>query len=171
MSSVDRRVFLRDLSTGGIAIFAGCTGRAGRTRDDRPVDSIEIRVIESVRTEGNPIRVSNGGTSETDPETILRTAISNRTNCIEDEIPISAHNSGLLVTTESIVKSLQGNTLFPSLAHRQLKQVTPRSIITTPSQTTTAEETPVYIKAILRHGESGGTIPRMRSDCQEITST
>ena len=165
MIPVDRRAFLRNVSAGGIAIFAGCTGRTGRTPDERPVDSREIKVTDPVRTEGDPIRVSSEGISETDPETILRTAISNRMNCIEGEIPISAYNSGQLITTESIVKSIEGNILFPSPVQRELKEVTPRSIIVASSQNTTTEETPVYIKAILRYGKNEENIPSLKSDC------
>ena len=165
MNPTGRRTFLCSLSATGVAIFAGCTSRAGGTRDDRPVESRKIRVIEPVRTEGDPIRVSSERISETDPETVLRTAISNRMNCIEGEIPISAYNSGQLITTESIVKSIEGNILFPSPVQRELKEVTPRSIIVTSSQNMTTEETPVYIKAILRYGKNEENIPSLKSDC------
>jgi len=86
-------------------------------------------------------------------------------NCIEGEIPISAYNSGQLITTESIVKSIEGNILFPSPVQRELKEVTPRSIIVTSSQNMTTEETPVYIKAILRYGKNEENIPSLKSDC------
>ena len=165
MNSPSRRTFLCSLSATGVAIFAGCTGRTGRTPDERPVDSREIKVTDPVRTEGDPVRVSSEGISETDPETILRTTISNRMNCIEGEIPISAYNSGQLIMTESIVKSMEGNILFPSPVHRELKEVAPRFMIVTSSQNMTTEETPVYIKAILRYGRNEENILSLKSDC------
>ena len=165
VNSLGRRTFLCSLSATGVAIFAGCTGRTDRTPEKRPVDSREIKVTDPVRTEGDPVYVSSEGVSETDTETILRTAISNRMNCIEGEIPISAYDSGELITTESIVKSIEGNILFPSPVQRELKEVTPRSIIVTSSQNMTTEETPVYIKSILRYGKNEENIPRRRSDC------
>jgi hypothetical protein len=109
-----------------------------------------------------------GNTSLDDIEQELRRTVSNRTDCIVEKIPIQPYDSGILVTTRTIVPSIDNADIeFPSPSYDLLKKVAPSSIIVTSASDSpdTEDEYPVYIKAILQKEEREEIIPRMSDSC------
>lgn len=168
MTTADRRTFLRTLSAVTLACFGGCAGRAHRPESARPVESVPVRTTEPVRTEGDPVRGTRTESTERDPIAVLRSTVSTRSDCFAEEIPVQTHNAGLLITTRTVVKSLErADVAFPSPSYERLKRVAPRSLfLASRGEThTTTEETPVFIEAVLRNGDSERIVPSMDEDC------
>lgn len=168
MPSQGRRPFLRHLSASMIPLLGGCSLLASDTPPDRATETEINRELDPVPTEGELYQVSQSEFQSRDPKEILRTAISNRSNCIRGEIPAESYNSGLLVTTKTVVESGgHQNVAFPSQAYRHLKQVTPRVISVSSSKGTPTrlDEIEVFIRAILRQDEKEDSIPSMAKDC------
>ena len=172
MDSQNRRSIIQKFSALVAVSSGGCLGGTTPASTDLPAESNPVRTIGPTRTEGSLIEVSMEDTSLDDIEQDLRRAVSNRTDCIVEKIPIQSYDSGLLVTTRTIVKSIDNRDIeFPSPSYDHLKKVTPRSIIVTPSSDSpdTEDEYPVYIKAILQGGEREEVIPRLTDSCSVRT--
>ncbi|GAB3421659.1 hypothetical protein GCM10027435_25640 [Haloparvum alkalitolerans] len=124
--------------------------------------------MDPVRTNGDTVRVSQSEATAQDPVDILKSAVSNKSDCIVGEIPAKPYNSGLLITTKTTVRSLDNtNVAFPSPAYEHLKEIAPSSIVVTSAGegNTTPDENPVYIKAVLEEGDSEEVIPSMTDTC------
>lgn len=168
MKSLDRRSLILRFPALLTVSSGGCLGGPPPASTDRPVESISVRTIGPTRTDGSEVEVTVEEASLDELEQELRRAISNRTDCIVGEIPIQSYNSGLLVTTRTVVESLDNADVeFPSSSFEHLKEVTPRSIRGAPSSESpaTADERPVYIKAILQEGDEERVVPRTSGSC------
>lgn len=168
MPSQRRRPFLQCLSTSTMALLGGCSLLATESSPDRPPESKTIRTLDPVPTEGDPYQISQNKIQAQGPEEVLRTGISNRSDCLLGEVPVKPYNSGLIVTTKSVITSVEHtNVDFPGQAYRHLKKITPRSINVTPADDTPTplDSISVFIRAILRQGEEEDSIPEIANDC------
>lgn len=106
--------------------------------------------------------------ADRDPRGALRTAVAERSDCFREEVPVEPHGAGLLVTTETVVPSVEeADVAFPSRSYRHLRATSPRSIhVTSAAGTATPlEEVPVFVRAILREGDREDTTPAMAPGC------
>lgn len=168
MPSGGRRRFLSALSASATALAAGCPGPPGRSSPERSPAPKPLRVLDPVRTEGPPFRVDRAEMDGREPRDVFRTAVSERSDCFREEIPVEPHGAGLLVTTETVAGSIgEADVAFPSRSYRTLKEIGPRSIhvIASADASTPAESVPVYVRAILREGDHDDVTPAMDPDC------
>lgn len=160
----DRRTFIRNLCTSGIFLVSGCLKGTPQSDSDHTVETRVIRATDPVQTKGDPISVSQTTTIVN----ALTTAVSNRSNCTVDEIPIDDYKAGFLVTTVTTVKSAEKtNVAFPSPSYRQLERIIPRSVAVLPTDETvsSSDSKPIYIRAVLQQGYSEGDTPEIVENC------
>ncbi|NHX37280.1 MULTISPECIES: hypothetical protein [Halolamina] len=168
MDSMGRRSAIQKFPALVVVSIGGCLGDTPSSSTGPPTESNPVRTIGPTQTEGSLIEVSMGNTSLDDIEQELRRTVSNRTDCIVEKIPIQPYDSGILVTTRTIVPSIDNADIeFPSPSYDLLKKVAPSSIIVTSASDSpdTEDEYPVYIKAILQKEEREEIIPRMSDSC------
>ena len=160
-----------------VTLSAGCSVRTDSQTTGRPRENGVIKRTDPVRAEGNLIEqpsrdggrsvFQTAGTADqsADPETVLRTAVADRSDCLDGDMPVSSDGDRLLISTRTIVRDpSKADIAFPSPVYDHIRAIAPASVPAEDAETET-DPIPIFVQATLLEGSEERVEPARSGPC------